>query len=119
MDDMEKLKAMVVELGKNKSTFTRQILEFEKLQSEIAELQQRANFDPAARSKLDKLNDYMNREGNDSQRRFAEKMARSETSLKKVGEQLNSLSVLQQGSPGNEVPAVNNTALKKLSRNFA
>lgn len=120
MDDMEKLKAMLVELARNKSMFARQTQEFEKLQAEVSELQQRAECDPQARKKLNKLNDYMSREGNDSQRRFVEKMATSETSLKKVGEQLHALSALEQGSSvKKEVPAVKNTALKKISPNFA
>lgn len=119
MGDMEKLKAMLVELAKNKSMFTRQTQEFEELQAEVSELQRRAEFDPNARTKLSKLKDYMSLEGNDSQRRFVEKMAKSEANLKKVGEQLHALSALQQDASVKEVPAVKNDALKKFSRNFA
>ncbi|AZD09529.1 hypothetical protein C4K26_4135 [Pseudomonas chlororaphis] len=119
MDDVEKLKAMLVELGRNKSVFSRQTQELENLQLEVSELQRRADVDPEARKKLNKLNDYMKREGNDSQRRLVEKMAKSEASLKKVGEQLHALSTLQQDSSEKEVPAAKNNLLKKISRNFA
>lgn len=119
MVDLEKLKAMLVELSRNRSIFARQTQEFEKLQLEVSELQQRADFDSAARKKLGKLTDYMSREGHDSQRRLVEKIEKSQISLKKVGEQLHSLSALQQGLSDKEVPAVKNNALKKISRNFA
>ncbi|MGF6401558.1 chemotaxis methyl-accepting protein methylase [Pseudomonas frederiksbergensis] len=118
MDDLEKLKSMLAELEKSKALFFRQAQEFEALQSQLVKLQQRADFDPAARKKLSNLNDYMSREGNDSQRQVVEKMAKSESSLKKVGEQLLALTVVHQGSPENEVSAPKSNALKKSSRNF-
>ena len=116
---MEKLKAMLAELARNKSMFARQAQEFEKLQAEVFELQQRAEFDSHARMKLKKLIDYMNCEGNDSQRQFVEKMAISEISLKKVGEQLRALSAPQRDTSVKEVPAVKKNVLKKISQNFA
>lgn len=119
MDDMEKLKAMLAELARNKSMFALQAREFEKLQGEVSQLQQCAEFDQQARMKLNKLNDYMCREGNDSQRRFFEKMATSEKSLKKVKDQLHALSEFQKDASLKEVPTVKNIALKNFSRNFA
>jgi hypothetical protein len=116
--DLEQLKNMLVELSKSKAIFVRQMEEFEHLQSEISELEQRMNVDPAARKKFQRLNEYMSREGNQSQRQIVEKFAESEVSLNKLGEQLRSLSLAYNEVPGNGVTTPKNNAVKKISRTF-
>ncbi|MBK5415406.1 hypothetical protein [Pseudomonas sp. TH31] len=118
MDDLEKLKAMLVELGKSQALWARKIQEFETLQSQISKLQRSAGSDPVARRKLSKLNDYMNREGNDVQRQVVERMTTADKNLKKVAEQLRELAIAQAGG-GGEVSVPLNKAVKNNSRNFA
>ncbi|MBV4465816.1 hypothetical protein KVG95_21040 [Pseudomonas sp. SWRI79] len=118
MGELETLKSMLVELDKSKSTFARQAKEFELLQVEVSALENSADFDPAARKKLQKLNEFMARDGNQSQRQIVEKFAISEMSLKKLGEQLRSLSLAHNEAAGNGVPTPKNNALKKFNRAF-
>lgn len=118
MGELEKLKSMLVELNKSKAVFTHQAKEFELLQSEISVLEQSADFDSVAKKKLQKLNDFMARDGNQAQRQIVEKFAISEMSLKKVGEQLRSLSLAHNEVAGNGVPTPKNNAVKKFNRAF-
>lgn len=118
MGELDKLKCMLVELNKNRSIFAHQAKEFELLQFEIYVLERSADFDPVARKKLQKLNDYMARNGNQSQRQIVEKFALSKISLKKVGEQLRLLSLASNEIAGNGVPTPQNNAVKKFNRAF-
>lgn len=119
MDDVKKLKAMLAGLGKSQLLWERQIQEFERLQSQVSTLQRRAGSDPVASQKLIKLNEYMNREGNDAQHQIVEKVAIAGKSFKELGEQLRALTNAQQGGMGNELPTPLSKVVKNNSRNFA
>ncbi|HVI41722.1 MAG TPA: hypothetical protein VM577_13805 [Anaerovoracaceae bacterium] len=119
MGELDRLKGMLVELGKNKSALARQARDFELLQSEVSLLEIRSREDPVAKKKLNKLNDYMALEGNELQGQIFEKIVKSEVSLRRVGEQLASLFMLQHEPEKNGVFAPGYNAVKKNNRNFA
>lgn len=119
MSELDTLKIMLVDLNKTKSVFSRQAAEFDNLQVEIGVLNQRATADPAARKKLYKLNEYMDREGSEAQHKIAERIERSKINLQKLEAQLRlMLPETNQLLKSNDSASEKKT-LKRLSRSFA
>lgn len=119
MNELERLKSMLLELNQNQLKFSGQLRAFEALQGQISHLQGHAREDAESARKLQEVNDYMDREGHQAQRQIMSHIGAFESSLQGIRSQLQTLVIApEQGVPGT-APAAVNPPPKKRGRNFA
>ncbi|CAI1196731.1 hypothetical protein [Serratia quinivorans] len=90
MSELNQLKTMIDTLQRRRLGVKKQIEEFKGLQTEIAALCARANSDPEAARKLQKLNAVMDASSGAPQR-MTEKVAQVKKSFEQLGRQLRQL----------------------------
>ncbi|AIC22548.1 hypothetical protein EY04_27640 [Pseudomonas chlororaphis] len=118
MQELEKLKSVLLDLNKNQLRFSAQLGEFEALQAQVSTLEKRARIDPEAGRKWRSVNDYMAREGHQAQRQIMVHVGAFESSLAKVREQLGALPLAESERMANVAPASLMRSAKKHPRNF-
>lgn len=118
MQELEKLKSVLLDLNKNQLKFSAQLGEFEALQAQVYVLEKRARIDPEAGRKWRNVNDYMVREGRQAQRQIVAHVGAFESNLAKVREQLGTLTLAEPERVANVAPASLMRSAKKHTRNF-
>ncbi|AAQ60251.1 hypothetical protein [Chromobacterium violaceum] len=91
MNEMTQLKSMIDGLKKRRMGFKKQLDDFKALQGEIAALEARAESDPVARGKLQKLEAMMKSGGEQLHQQIVSKVAMAEKTFSQLGKQLKQL----------------------------
>jgi phage-related protein len=120
MSELNQLKTMIDTLQRRRLGVSKQIEEFKVLQTEIAALYARANSDPQAVRKLQKLNTVMNA-SNGVPQQMTEKVVQMKKSFEQLGRQLRQLAP-ERANDARPVAAVTKAAsgpVKKHRRSFA
>lgn len=88
MQELEKLKSVLLDLNKNQQEFSVRLSEFEALQAQVSALEKRAQVDPEAGQKVKSVNAYMAQEGHHTQRQIMTYVGAFESHLLKARETL-------------------------------
>lgn len=118
MQELEKLKSVLLDLNRNQMKFSAQLRELEALQVQVSMLERRADTDPEARNKWRSVNNYMAREGQQTQRQIMTHVGAFESHLTKVREQLGALNHSEPAQLAKGTPALLARPAKKHQRNF-
>lgn len=119
MSELNQLKTMIDTLQRRRLGVKKQIEEFKGLQMEIAALCAKANSDPEAARKLQKLNAVMDA-SNGAPQRMTEKVAQVKKSFEQLGRQLRQLAPEHADETSPAVVGVKaaNSQAKKHRRSF-
>ena len=102
MDAFEDMKAVMNALNDRRGALTEQIQEFESLQGEIQELMGRANHDPDAREKLNKLNQMFPEGMSSPQKEIMKKVTQIEDGFKALQQGFMELGETEASKPDDQ-----------------
>ncbi|MBB6155179.1 small-conductance mechanosensitive channel [Pseudomonas sp. JAI115] len=118
MNELERLKGMLLELNQNQLKFSGQLRAFEALQNQISHLQGRAHEDADASRKLHNVNDYMTREGHQAQRQILAHIGAFANTLQDIRTHLEAQTIVPARSAPQGEPATAKQPVKKRDRPF-
>lgn len=118
MEQLEQFKHAIAELHRHESALKKQAREYEALLREIERLRERAERDPDARRKLEKLDETMNSGGRQLQEQIARRAAKLDAVCRHIGGEVNPASPSSDGKLVKGKQSSKTAAPKKAIRSF-